>query len=89
MEKIIIATDRKTLSEVLNDFFIPKDQVSEKKEFDFNNEKLNRREAARFLDVSYQTIGNWTNAGILKKHGYGRKKFYLRHELIAAMDYNR
>lgn len=48
-------------------------------------EKMTRTEASKFLDVHLQTMYNWTKSGILTEHGHGRKKFYLRQELIAAM----
>jgi hypothetical protein len=82
-EKVFIATDRQTLKELLSEMFGP---IGErKKEPDLINEKMDRRQAAKFLGVSYQTMFNWTKAGILKEHGHGRKKFYLRSELIEAM----
>lgn len=48
-------------------------------------EKLTRLEASKFLDVSMQTMHNWTKKGFITEHGYGRKKFYLRQELVDAM----
>jgi hypothetical protein len=51
----------------------------------FETEKMDRRKAAKFLDVSYQTMCNWTKSGILTERGQGRKKFYLRSELIQVM----
>lgn len=48
-------------------------------------EKMTRTEASKFLDVCMQTMYNWTKSGILTEHGHGRKKFYLRQELIDAM----
>lgn len=47
-------------------------------------ERKNRRQAATFLGVSYQTMHEWTKKGIVKEHGHGRKKFYLRSELIES-----
>lgn len=52
-------------------------------------ERMNRRSAAEFIGVSYQTMYNWTKSGLLKEHGIGRKKFYLRQELIEAINWNR
>lgn len=49
------------------------------------SERMNRYEAAKFLDVSYPTMHQWTKKGILKEHGQGRKRFYLRKELIEVM----
>lgn len=51
-------------------------------------DKMDRRQASKFLDVSYPTMHNWTKKGILKEHGQGRKKFYLRNELIQVMQNN-
>ncbi|MCL6103941.1 MAG: helix-turn-helix domain-containing protein [Bacteroidetes bacterium] len=52
------------------------------------SERMNRYEAAKFLDVSYPTMHLWTKKGTLKEHGQGRKKFYLRKELIELMQQN-
>lgn len=54
----------------------------------FETEKMNRRQAAKFLDISYQTMNAWTKKGIIKEYGHGRKKFYLRSELIESMQNN-
>lgn len=54
----------------------------------FENEKLIRKKAAKFLGVSYQTMSNWTKSGKLKEHGIGRKRYYLRSELIEVMQNN-
>lgn len=48
-------------------------------------ERLTRRQAAKFLEVSYQTMYHWTRDGILKEHGAGKKKFYLKSELIEVI----
>lgn len=49
-------------------------------------DRMTRREAATFMGVSYQTMHNYTKQGILKEHGAVRKKFYLRNELINAIN---
>ncbi len=48
-------------------------------------ERLTRRQAAKFLDISYQTMYNWTRDGIVKEHGAGKKKFYLKRELMEVI----
>ncbi|HDR50863.1 MAG TPA: DNA-binding protein, partial [Mariniphaga anaerophila] len=48
-------------------------------------ERLTRRQAAKFLDISYQTMYNWTREGIVKEHGAGKKKFYLKGELLEVI----
>ena len=45
-------------------------------------ERLTRRQAAKFLQVSYQSMYNYTKAGLISEHGTTGKKFYFRNELI-------
>ena len=46
-------------------------------------ERLTRRQAAKFLQVSYQSMYNYTKAGLIREHGGTTgKKFYLKKELI-------
>lgn len=52
-------------------------------------ERMSRREAARFLGIQYATVWHWVKKGILTEHGTGRKKYFLKHELIAAMEEKR
>jgi hypothetical protein len=47
--------------------------------------RMNRYEAAKFLGVSYPTMFLWTKKKIIQEHGQGRKKFYLRPELIEVL----
>ena len=83
MDQLILVTTRKELKETLLEIFresapaAPQDLKPE--------EKMDRRKAAKFLGVSYQTMYNWTKSGVLKENGHGRKKYYLRPELIEAM----
>jgi len=86
MERIILISTREELLETIREALR---ESTDKKTVDFDiSEKKNRRDAAKFLGISYQTACNWTKAGIIKEHGQGRKKFYLRPELIEAMKNN-
>ena len=80
-------------------FIIPKDELEQtiRKVLNEQNpvkpiidisDKMDRRQAAKFLGVSYTTMYNWLKDGILKEHGHARKKYFLRSELIAAMQNN-
>ena len=83
VEKSLSVKIKKELKETLLEIFrdsapvAPQDLKPE--------EKMDRRKAAKFLGVSYQTMYNWTKSGVLKENGHGRKKYYLRPELIEAM----
>lgn len=86
MEKIILISTREELLDTIREALR---ETLEKKTSDFDiSEKKNRREASKFLGISYQTACNWTRSGFIKEHGQGRKKFYLRSELIEAMKNN-
>ena len=50
-------------------------------EADFK-QRMNRKEAAVFLGVSYQTLGKWTQKGWVTMYGQGRKRYYLKGELL-------
>jgi excisionase family DNA binding protein len=50
----------------------------------FDN-RMTRSEAARFLGVTYVTIGNWIKRGLIHEHGIGGKKFFYREELIEIL----
>lgn len=51
-------------------------------------ERMTRKEAARFLGLQYNTVYHWVKKGIIKEHGRGRKKYFLKQELIQAMENN-
>jgi len=86
MADIVFITNKEDLKSAFLEFLNETKAVTtpELKE----NEKLDRRKAAKFLGVSYQTMYNWTRSGLVKEWGQGRKKFYLRSELIEAMKNN-
>lgn len=83
MDKVMIYATPEEIAEGLRMFMA--NHTKQNPEPSFETEKMDRRKAARFLDVSYQTMSNWTKSGILTFHGQGRKKFYLRSELIQVM----
>jgi transposase-like protein len=80
-------------------FIIPKDELEQtirkvmneqnpvKPVIDFSD-RMDRRQAAKFLGVSYTTMYNWLKEGIVKEHGHARKKYFLRSELIESMQNN-
>ena len=80
-EKVILITTKRELKEALTEMF-PQTKKEPSLE---TKDRLSRREAARFLDISYQTMYNWIKAGLIKEHGFAKSKFFLRAELIEAM----
>ncbi len=84
---IIISGNPKEIAEGLRKFLEQQPAPAPKPETDLTG-RMDRRQASKFLAVSYQTMHNWTKAGIIREHGTGRKKFYLKAELIQAMKNN-
>ncbi|NEW80992.1 MAG: helix-turn-helix domain-containing protein [Mariniphaga sp.] len=83
MTQLVFVTSKDDLKETIRE--VLREERSEPSKVIDLSESKNRRQAAKFLGVSYQTMFNWTRDGIIKEHGQGRKKFYLQSELIAAM----
>jgi len=82
MTQLVFMTSKDDLKEAIRE--VLGEKRSESMPIDLS-ESLNRRQAAKFLSISYSTMCNWTWNGIFKEHGQGRKKFYLRSELIAVI----
>ena len=85
MEQIIFVTNKNDLRETLLDILNESKTMMPCQEVLRLEENMDRRMAAKFLGVSYQTMYNWTKSGVVIEHGHGRKKFYLRSELINSM----
>ena len=86
MTQFVFVTDEQVLRKVIREE-IAGIRNESKPELDLS-EKMTREKAAKFLGVSYTTMYNWLKDGILKEHGYARKKYFLRSELIEAMQNN-
>lgn len=48
-------------------------------------QRLTRRQAAKFMGVSYQTMCSYVKGGLIKQHGIRQKKFFLEQELIEVI----
>ena len=83
MTQFVFVTDEQVLRKVIREEMAEMKNES-KPELDLSG-KMTRENAAKFLGVSYTTMYNWLKDGILKEHGYARKKYFLRSELIEAM----
>jgi len=86
MTQFVFVTDEQVLRKVIREE-IAEIKNESKTELDLSG-KMTREKAAKFLGVSYTTMYNWLKDGILKEHGYARKKYLLSSELIEAMQNN-
>lgn len=81
MNQIVFITDKDELKRTIKEVLLEAQNLSTNKENEFS-ERLTRREAAKFLGCSYQTMYNYSREGVLMPRGHGRKQFYLKSELI-------
>lgn len=52
-------------------------------------EKLSRKQAAKILNLdSLQTLDNWVKQGRVKKHGTGKKIYFVKSELMESKNFN-
>ncbi len=63
-------------------------RINKKPEVNFENEKLSRKAAAKLAGVSLPTLGKMIKAQIFPIHGFGRKQFLLREEVIEGLRKN-
>ncbi len=66
---------KEEIQEALKNVYLPKEQ----------EEVLQTKDVCKLLSKSRQTIENWSDAGILKKRYLGESVFYLRSEIMAAI----
>lgn len=66
---------KEEIHEALKNVNFPKEQ----------EEVLQTKDVCKLLNKSRQTIENWSDAGILKKRYLGESVFYLRSEIMAAI----
>ena len=57
----------------------------DKKLMDYS-ERMDRKEAARFLGISYASMYSYVKTGKIPEHGHAKKKFYYKSELIQALE---
>lgn len=83
-ERVLIATDRKTLKEVLREVFNPQTEFKP----EFENDRLTKTQTAKLVRVSLPTLDRYILAGKFKKYGSGKKMFFLKSEVIEALRNN-
>ncbi len=85
-EKLILITSRSELKNTLRELFSEKDFINVKP--DFEHEKLSRAQAIKLAGLSLPTFAKRIKEGIFKEHGHGRKKFFMKSEIIEALKNN-
>lgn len=85
-ERVLIATDKKTLKEVLNEMF---SQKSESKPLpEFEQDRLSKKQAATLAGISIPTLSRMVAKNKFKEYSLGRRKYFLRSEIIESLRNN-
>jgi len=70
---------RKLMNEIIKE--MPKQEPNQAE-----RKRLNRAQAAKYIGVSYHTIGSWIRSGKLQERGFARKKFFYQDEIIEMLN---
>ncbi len=85
-KQIVIIAERDDLKAALKEIISEDSKQSNK--IDFEDDKLSLTRASKFTGMSIPTFSKRVNEGIFKKHGTGRKIFFLKSEIIEALKSN-
>lgn len=83
MEKVMILATPSEIAEGLEKFL--EKYAKKQPEPDFESERLNRTKAAQLAGVSIPTFAKMITNKVFPEHGFGRKKFYLKSEVIDGL----
>ena len=85
-ERVIIATDKKTIKEVLNEIFNNKSEQNELP--DFEGDRISKPQAAKLAGISIPTLDRQIKLGKFNQHNVGKRCFFLKSEVIEALRNN-
>ncbi|MGQ8335662.1 helix-turn-helix domain-containing protein [Sunxiuqinia sp. A32] len=89
MEKqFIYITDEKTLERKIESSIRKVLIGDDQRNSDFENDKLSIAKAAKLAGMSVPTFNKRVENGIFRKHGTGRKIFFLKSEIIEDLKNN-
>jgi hypothetical protein len=86
-EKVFIATDKQTLKELLSEMFIQKNETRNLPEFE--KDKLSKPQTAKLAGITIPTLDKLIRSGKFKQYNLGRRKYFLKSEVIEALRDNR
>lgn len=82
-ERVIIATDKNTLKEVLREMFNQKSEPNQLP--DFEKDRISKLEAAKLAGISIPTLSRQVAKGKFKEYNLGRRKYFLKSEIIESL----
>lgn len=84
-EKIIYITSKEDLKDSIREVLSEKNIRDEP---EFEKEKLTRTQAAKLAGVSLPTFSKMIKARMFPEHGFGRKIFYLKSQVIEGLKHD-
>jgi hypothetical protein len=82
-ERVLIATDSKTLKAVLSELFYQKSDTKPLPEFE--TDKLTKHQAAKLAGISIPTLDKQIKLGKFNQHSIGRKKYLLKSQVVESL----
>jgi hypothetical protein len=82
-ERVLIATDKKTLIEALNELFILKHQPQTLPNFE--EDRISKPQAAKLAGITIPTLDKLIRAGKFKQYNLGAHRYFLKSEVIQAL----
>lgn len=82
-ERVLIATDRATLREVLSEIMRPDPAKTNLP--DFEADRISKSKAAKLAGISLPTLDKLTKVGKFKRYTVGSQVYYLKSEVIEAL----
>lgn len=80
---MLIITTKGQLKEVMSD--IMKDYIASSPSLDIGHEKLTRKQVCELAGITLPTLARRVKDGSFIEHGSGRKRFYLKSQIIEAL----
>lgn len=80
---MIIITTKGQLKEVMSD--IIREYIAPAPSLDISQEKITRKQACELAGITLPTLARRVKEGVFKEHGQGRKRFYIKSEIIEAL----
>lgn len=85
-ERVLIATDRKTLLEVLTE--VMNQKPDSKTIPEFQGDRLTKPQAAKLIGISTPTLDKRIKEGKFKQYNVGTRKYFLKSEVIESLRNN-
>lgn len=85
-ERVLIAMDKQSFKDVLSEMFNHNEPGTIQP--DLEGERMTRDQVASFTKSTLPTVKRNIDKGIFKEYGVGRKRYFLKNQIIEALRSN-